>query len=143
MSNPPTRYAQIIESIFGSQYKPGATEIDFSRNDIADHASKLGIELPKNLGDVVYSFRYRVALPDSIKSKAPAGKEWIIRPGGRAKYRFVAVGQARIVPTEPMVAVKIPDATPGVIGMWALNDEQALLAMVRYNRLIDIFTGVT
>ncbi len=27
--------------------------------------------------------------------------------------------------------------------MYALGDEQALLAKVRYNRLIDIFTGVT
>ena len=27
--------------------------------------------------------------------------------------------------------------------MHALNDEQALLAIVRYNRLIDIFTGIT
>ena len=26
--------------------------------------------------------------------------------------------------------------------MYALNDEQALLAKLRYNRLIDIFTGV-
>jgi hypothetical protein len=27
--------------------------------------------------------------------------------------------------------------------MYALDDEQALLAKVRYNRLVDIFTGVT
>jgi len=27
--------------------------------------------------------------------------------------------------------------------MYALNDEQSLLAKLRYNRLIDIFTGVT
>ncbi len=27
--------------------------------------------------------------------------------------------------------------------MWALSDEQALLAMLRYNRLVDVFTGVT
>jgi hypothetical protein len=42
-----------------------------------------------------------------------------------------------------MVETKIPDATPGVIAMWALNDEQALLAMLRYNRLLDIFTRIT
>jgi len=38
---------------------------------------------------------------------------------------------------------KVPDATPGVIEMYALSDEQALLAKLRYNRLVDIFTGVT
>lgn len=42
-----------------------------------------------------------------------------------------------------MAATKVPDATPGVVAMYALGDEQALLARVRYNRLIDIFTGIT
>jgi hypothetical protein len=35
------------------------------------------------------------------------------------------------------------DATPGVIARYALSDEQALLAVVRYNRLVDIFAGIT
>ncbi len=30
-----------------------------------------------------------------------------------------------------------------MIVKYALSDEQALLAILRYNRLIDIFTGVT
>jgi hypothetical protein len=42
-----------------------------------------------------------------------------------------------------MAKTKVPDATPGVIAMYALNDEQALLAKLRYNRLVDIFTRVT
>ncbi len=29
------------------------------------------------------------------------------------------------------------------IEMYALSDEQALLAKLRYNRLLDVFTGVT
>ena len=37
---------------------------------------------------------------------------------------------------------KIPESTPGIISMYALDDEQALLAKVRYNRLIDIFTRI-
>src|SRR5581483_2740636 len=31
----------------------------------------------------------------------------------------------------------------GVVAKYALSDEQALLAKLRYNRLIDTFTGVT
>jgi hypothetical protein len=42
-----------------------------------------------------------------------------------------------------LTETKVPDATPGVITMYAQSDEQALLAKLRYNRLIDIFTGVT
>ena len=42
-----------------------------------------------------------------------------------------------------MIAIKIPDATPEIIAAYALSDEQALLAKVRYNRLLDIFLGLT
>ncbi len=47
------------------------------------------------------------------------------------------------MPSETLVETKIPDATPGVIVSYSLNDEQSLLAKLRYNRLIDIFTGLT
>lgn len=42
-----------------------------------------------------------------------------------------------------MSETKVPDATPGIVAKYSFNDEQALLTKVRYNRLIDIFTGVT
>jgi hypothetical protein len=137
------RYSQIIERIFFERYRDGMAEISFSREDIVRVAKRIGVKLPKNLGDVIYSFRYRAELPESIKAKAPKGREWIIRPAGRSKYIFVATSAATIQPTVSLVETKIPDATPGIIAMYALNDEQALLAKLRYNRLIDIFTGVT
>lgn len=37
----------------------------------------------------------------------------------------------------------IPDATPEIIRAYAMDDEQALLAILRYNRLIDTFLGLT
>jgi DNA modification methylase len=139
------RYSQIIERIFFAYYKKGAKDVMFSRDDIVHAAEELGIKLPKNLGDVIYSFRYRTPLPESVRAKAPSGKEWIIRPAGTARYRFVAVDTAlaRIIPNKLMAETKVPDATPGIISKYALSDEQALLAKLRYNRLIDIFTGVT
>lgn len=42
-----------------------------------------------------------------------------------------------------MLVRKIPDATPEIIAQYALTDEQALLAKIRYNRLIDIFLGIS
>ena len=48
-----------------------------------------------------------------------------------------------IVPNPLIGETKIPNATPGIIAKYALGDEQALLAKVRYNRLIDVFTGIT
>jgi len=138
----PNRYAQIIERIFFSHYHEGTREVLFERGDIERVARELRIKLPKNIGDVIYSFRYRVTLPESVRARAPQGEEWIIRPAGRSRYRFVATRLAAIIPNEMIAETKVPDATPGVITMYALNDEQALLAKLRYNRLIDIFTGV-
>ncbi len=137
------RYSQIIERIFLEKHREGMTELTFSREDIVRVAKKIGVNLPKNLGDLIYSFRYRAQLPEPIRDKAPKGCEWVIRPAGRSKYVFVAASAATIQPSVSLVETKIPDATPGIIAMYALNDEQALLAKLRYNRLIDIFTGVT
>jgi hypothetical protein len=139
----PRIYAPIIEKIFHSKFKPGTKEVDFEREDIVIFANKLKINLPKNLGDLVYSFRYRAAFPESIQASAGKGETWIIRPAGRSKYRFVLVPDRPLVPNENLAITKIPDATPGVIAKYALTDEQALLAKLRYNRLVDIFSGVT
>ena len=67
----------------------------------------------------------------------------MIELAGRARYRFRLAKLANIVPNPSMIAVKIPDATPEIISAYALSDEQALLAKVRYNRLLDIFLGLT
>jgi hypothetical protein len=138
-----SRYAQLIEKIFLDRYKRGATRIEFDREDIPAAATQLKIALPKNLGDVIYSLRYRTELPEAIGRTQPKGKEWIIHGIGRSKYEFRLVTLSRIVPRAELVTIGIPDATPEIIRAYALNDEQALLAIVRYNRLLDIFLGLT
>ena len=143
MAEKQTRYLAIIEEIFRARFKPGMREIDFEREEITRVANKLKIDLPKNLGDVIYTFRYRANLPKSIQSKAGEREAWIIRPVGRGKYRLVLVADKPLAPNESMTETKIPDSTPGVVAKYAFSDEQALLAKVRYNRLLDIFTGVT
>jgi hypothetical protein len=137
------RYSRLIEEIFFKYYQPGTNEVPFERKDIETAAAKLEIVLPKNLGDVIYSFRYRTLLPESISSKASQGHEWVIIPAGRARYRFELSKEPVIIPRVNMAVTKIPDSTPGVIIKYALDDEQSLLAKIRYNRLVDIFTGVT
>jgi hypothetical protein len=120
------RYSQIIERIFVEKHKDGITELTFSREDIVRVANKIGIKLPKNLGDVIYSFRYRTQLPESIRTKAPKGSEWIIRPAGRSKYVFATTPSATIQPSISLVETKIPDATPGIIAMYALTSKPCL-----------------
>jgi hypothetical protein len=128
MAEMKNRYSQIIEAIFSKYFQKGSKEIQFERLDIITAAKKLRIKLPKNLGDLLYPFRYRTPLPNSIVEKAPKGLQWIIRPAGRARYKFVLATESVIAPSKIMAETKIPDATPGVIGKYKLNDEQALLA---------------
>jgi len=142
MSEADNRYLQLIETIFFKYYKKGETNVPFVREDLEKTAAELGLRLPKNLGDVVYTFRYRSKLPETITRLAPPGAEWVIRSTGQAKYVFSLSTMPRIVPNAMLSETKIPDSTPGVIERYALNDEQGLLAKLRYNRLIDIFLGM-
>lgn len=137
------RYEVIIAQVFENHYEPGTTGFEFERDEFEQCAKSLEIILPKNVGDVIYSFRYRNDLPEQIQSTAPEGREWIIVGAGKAKYRFELVKLNRIIPRDDLIKIKIPDSTPEIINAYALNDEQALLAKVRYNRLIDIFLSVT
>lgn len=139
----PNRYEKIIERLFFAHYKSGLRELEVHRDEIRPIAAKLKIVLPDNIGDILYSFRYRARLPESILKIAKDDEEWLIRPAGKSRYKFVLVTKIELAPNAALARIKVPDSTPGIIARYALNDEQALLARLRYNRLIDIFLGVT
>ena len=92
------RYKALIERIFRDRYRKGLSRIEFERDELVKIASILRIDIPKNLGDVIYSLRYRIEMPESILRTQPPGKEWIIEGAGRAKYAFVLAKRNRIVP---------------------------------------------
>jgi len=140
---PKNHHVAIIERIFASKFQRGTAVMEFNREDIVPIARQLGVNLPKNLEDFVHSFRHRSALPESIQLQAARGKAWIIRPAGQARYRFALVPDFPLAPNPNMAETKVPDATPGIVAKYAFNDEQALLARLRYNRLVDTFTGMT
>lgn len=139
----PNRYDVIIEQVFNNHYKPKLDSFEFTREEFEKTAAVLKVALPKNIGDVLYSFRYRKDLPKAISKTASQGREWIIEGAGRAKYRFRLASANRIAPSVNLATIKVPDSTPEIITAYAQSDEQALLAKVRYNRLIDVFLGIT
>jgi len=136
------RYEVLIPTIFRNHYRRGLSDFEFDRSELETVAGQHGVKLPKNLGDLIYAFRYRIALPDEIVATGTGGRNWIIEPAGRARYRFRLATVSRIIPRDDLLATKIPDCTPEIISAYALSDEQALLARVRYNRLVDIFLGI-
>lgn len=136
-------YQQILSKVFLDKYTPGSQEVEFLRTDLARAAEALELELPLNLGDIPYSFRYRGLAPSAIMDTAPEGQTWILRPAGRGAYRFALVKDAPIVHNPSLAVTKVPDSTPGIVSAYSESDEQSLLARIRYNRLIDVFLGIT
>ena len=136
-------YNAIIEAIFQEHYRQGESSFTFERREITDTARTCGVEVPKNLGDLIYSFRSRRPLPEVIRATAPADREWVIRSAGPALYEFALARLNHVVPTAGKRVVKILDSTPEIVTKYALSDEQALLGVLRYNRLVDVFTQTT
>lgn len=139
-----TKYDKVIERVFFNNYVEGEKVVAFDRDELAIACDDLNIPRIKNLGDVPYSYRFRKELPLSIMEKALPGCEWIIVGTGTGKYEFCSASPGKIEPSQNRIRVKIPDATPEIVKKYAPGtDEQALLTKVRYNRLIDMFSGLT
>ncbi|MCL2811671.1 MAG: endonuclease [Clostridia bacterium] len=137
-----SKYGSIIASIFAEKYEERMEEVPFTREDLISHAHKLGITPPKNLGDVVYSFRYRADLPTSIARTAPTGYTWIIVGTGDARYSFLKSRQSNIQPNSALLPILVPQSTPEILSLYSLSDEQSLLSKVRYNKILDLFLGI-
>ena len=73
-----SKYAALIQAIFKAHYVQGATSFEFPREEIIVQAKRLRIALPKNVGDVIYSFRYRRELPASILATCGSEETWVI-----------------------------------------------------------------
>lgn len=136
-------YELIIQHIFDQHYEAGVDGFAFHRDEIGDAARTLGVDAPRNLGDLIYTYRSRRELPSPIRDRAPQGQEWVIRAEGRGRYRFELVDGSAFTPSAHLARTLIPDSTPALINMYRQSDEQALLAIIRYNRLVDVFTRLS
>ena len=66
-------YQAIIQHIFKNHYRTGIDDFTFTREEIAEAADTLEISTPKNLGDVIYTFRYRRPLPTAFLKRNQKG----------------------------------------------------------------------
>ncbi|MBN1936140.1 MAG: endonuclease [Anaerolineae bacterium] len=138
------KYERIIQWVFEQNYRPDQTIVSFNREELAQASEALGFSRIKNLGDIPYAFRFRRELPASIQGTAPEGAEWIIVGVGISEYQFRLAVPGKIQPTPHVQPIQVPDATPEIVRHYAPGtDEQALLTRARYNRLVDLFTGIT
>lgn len=141
-------YSETIVRVFQEYYEPGCNRFTFRREDLVAAMRQLGVEVggdadlvAKNVGDIVYTFRFRRDFPKEIKATAPRGKMWIITGKGDAVYEFRLITTPALFADPSWYITKLHDATPEIVRRFKLSDEQALLARIRYNRLVDLFCG--
>jgi hypothetical protein len=136
-------YRSVVLGLFEKHYKGNGEPFEFAQSEYDAICAEKGVPKIGNKPDLVYQYRFRRPLPPEIEAEQPQGRKWVIELYGKGKYKFVLRKLKWITPTEGLVEIKIPDQTPEIIKQYARTDEQALLARVRYNRLIDVFLGIT
>lgn len=135
-------YVPILREIVRRFHEPGKQRIEFTVRDMRQVANDLGIEIG-NAPDLVYRMRARTRLPDDILDMGFT----ILRGVGRGLYALEVGGEAVVHLPEHEI-FEHNDQTPlPVRRLLPENlvelDEQGLLTMVSYCRLLDHFTGLT
>ncbi|MHC4478424.1 MAG: endonuclease [Planctomycetota bacterium] len=134
-------YDKIISALFKKKYtsRKKGHEIEFTKDELVETANRLKIPL-RNPPDVEYTFRTRRVLPAAILRTG----NWILMPKGKGKFSFVKTMRVPFVEVQEGLAhIDILNALPEIVEKYTTKDEQGLLSTIRYNRLIDIFTGIT
>lgn len=135
-------YVRIMDELFKKHSAKQKSEFEWDRKELTEIAKALGVKEPKNLGDNIYAIRHgRNLLPKKILDLSKP-RHWLLLPNGKSKYKFVKAKNGRFDPDRALRPTKIPNSTPQIVEGYALTDEQAVLARIRYNRLIDIFLGI-
>ena len=135
-----TQYDEVLLGVFLAHYKEGADRLVFRKDELLEICREHGITV-RNIPDIVYTYRARRPLPSRILSTG----HWAIEPAGRGKYAFRLLhNPPRFdIPFRDYAPVDIYNAIPEVVEGLLRHDEQSLLTRVLYNRLVDIFTGLT
>ena len=80
-------YSLILERIFFKHFQDGRTSI-WKRDELLEAANELDVRAPKNLGDLIYAFRYRRTLPESIRALAAhPNAGWVLKPPVSSRQR--------------------------------------------------------
>lgn len=136
---PMTKYDEVIIALFEKLYAEGLDTLEFAKDDVDDICETLGIKI-KNIPDVLYTYRSRSELPESITRIG----HWIIEGIGKGRYAFLKLERPPHFDVQTDLDVReVLDATPDIVLKYSGSDEQSLLSRIRYNRLIDIFLSLT
>ncbi len=132
----------ILRRIFETRHTPGDDVVDFTLDDVRGAASDLGITV-RNAADVIYRMRSRTVLPAEILELG----FYVLRQVGRGRYRLEKA-ESTIIELPENEPTEALDLTPLPVRRLLPEslrdvDEQALLSVMGYCKLLDHFTGLT
>lgn len=135
-----SQYDEVLLEVFRRHYREGVDYLKFRKDELAEVCRKYGITV-RNIPDIIYTYRVRRMLPAKILDTG----HWAIEPAGRGVYAFRLLrNPPRFeIPFGDYAPVDIYNAIPEVVEGLLRQDEQSLLTRLLYNRLVDIFTGLT
>lgn len=135
-----SEYDRVILELFQRHHRAGAERLSFTKDELVEICNKHGITV-RNIPDIVYTYRSRRSLPKPILDTG----HWAIEPAGRGAYAFRLLRESAHfeIPFVDYAPVDIYNAIPEVVEGMLRRDEQSLLTVILYNRLVDIFTGLT
>lgn len=135
-----SKYDEVILEIFNRHYKEGAEKLVFQKDELVEACKEHNITV-RNIPDIIYTFRARRNLPALILATG----HWAICPAGRGAYEFRLLSNPPHfdIPFRDYSPVNIYNSIPEVVEKYLREDEQSLLTLILYNRLVDIFTGIT
>jgi len=136
-----SQYDKVISDVFSRHHREGAQCLTFKKDELADACRKRSITV-RNIPDIIYTYRTgRRMLPPEILATG----HWAIEPAGRGAYAFRMLRNPPHfdIHFEHYAPVDIYNAIPEVVEGLLRRDEQSLLTKVLYNRLVDVFTGLT
>jgi hypothetical protein len=134
-------YGPILIDIFNARWHRGASTVLFSLDDIRNAADRLKLEV-RNPADLVYRMRSRTVLPKEILEKG----FFVLRAMGRGQYQFerattTIFERLESTPTEALDITPLP-VRRLLPERMADMDEQAVLTVASYCKLLDHFTGL-
>lgn len=81
------RYQALVASLFHGRYSVGIENLPFTRQELIAKADELKIEMPKNPGDVLYSFRYSRSRRRAARTASPASRRSKTSPAAPKSFR--------------------------------------------------------
>ena len=128
-----------VDYLMKNNFINSLTPISFERTDILEICAKEFGKAPKNLGDIIYSLRYRLDYLSTYDYLLEKDYTWTLLSTGIGKYELSPLKKLRIPSLESEDIIYIKDNTPKHIHELRPLNDQSLLMKIIQNDILNEF----